>query len=106
MVRTHDKSIFIRLKEAELQNYSGKILQVERIPQMINNWYYCLCEVLPPKVVKEEDELERVTKELKNLCHTILAAIEYDDNDRTRSCRSTRKRRERRNDDHRQAEGK
>lgn len=81
MVRTHDKSIFIRLKEADLQDYSGKILQVERIPQTINGWYYCLCEVLPPKVVKEEDELERVTKELKNLCHTILAAIEYDDND-------------------------
>ena len=65
MVRTHDKSIFIRLKEADLQDYSGKILQVERIPQTINGWYYCLCEVLPPKVVKEEDELERVTKELK-----------------------------------------
>ena len=81
MVRTHDKSIFIRLKEAELQNYSGKILQVEHIKETVNGWYYCLCEVLTPEAIKAEDELERVTKELKNLCHTILAAIEYDDND-------------------------
>ena len=81
MVRTHDKSIFIRLKEAELQNYSGKILQAEHIKEDVAGRYYCLCEVLTREVVKEESELERVTKELKNLCHTILAAIEYDDND-------------------------
>ena len=65
MVRTHDKSIFIRLKEAELQNYSGKILQVEHIKEIVNGWYYCLCEVLTPEAIKADNELERVTKELK-----------------------------------------
>lgn len=81
MIRTNNKSKFIRIRERDLDEYDGKILQIEHIPQDIDRNYCCLCEVLTPEAIKAEDELERVTKELKKLCNTILAAIEYNDND-------------------------
>ncbi len=81
MVRTHDKSIFVCLEETKMKDYKGKILQAEFAREDALGWCHYLCEVLTEEAIKEENELERVTKELKDLCNTILAAVGYDDND-------------------------
>lgn len=86
MIKSHIKSKIYRVRECDLKDIEGVVVQVEHIPQPINNNYHCLVEVVTKEDFKFDTDYDNMESELhalkvkhETLCRNILPAFgEYE----------------------------